>query len=388
VTGEKIAAAASEAVKASLNAISLGGDDEKHAALPPPPPPPPGAGGAAAAAAAAAAAVEEEHAAVEETRVADLICDRCAQPLLDDDGVAAMDKQFHVNCFCCEVCVQPFRDAPYFERRDKVYCRNDYLSLFGKTVCAGCMEPLVKGDRAMAAAGRMYHPHHFACEGCGDQFAPDAQFYERDNAPYCAKCNLRLFGTCAGCSGQITPERPAVSALGRNWHLACIKCFACGGGFPDGSFYTHDDDGGTVRAYCENDYLELYAPRCRACKEPVKDAGTHACGASWHSACFVCTTCKTPFTDGAYFEMEGRPYCTTDYYEAFGTKCAGCGGYVTDELVNAIGKAWHPGHFACGRCGKPFADMEYYEKDGKAYDETCYCELFCPVYVPCSFFAI
>jgi len=44
-------------------------------------------------------------------------------------------------------------------------CRPDYLKLFGKSVCAGCMEPLRRGETAMAAGDRMYHPHHFACEG-------------------------------------------------------------------------------------------------------------------------------------------------------------------------------------------------------------------------------
>jgi len=72
-------------------------------------------------------------------------------------------------------------------------------------------------------------------------------------------------------------------------------------------------------------------------------------------------------------------YCHEDYYQLFGVRCAGCEEFITDELINALGKTWHPAHFNCANCHAPFTDMEYYEKDGKAYDESCYCELFCPV---------
>jgi len=321
----KIAAAASEAVKQALTSISL---DAAEAPAPasststgagagaavPPPPPSAGPGGIsvappppAALDAAPAPSSEPEEGEEDETRVADLICTRCSQPLLNDDGVAAMDGQFHVNCFCCATCDVPFRDQPYYERRGKAYCRADYLKAFGRTVCAGCMDPLLKGQRVMAAGGRMYHPEHFCCEGCGEHFEEDAQYYERDGAPYCNRCNLTLFGTCAGCRETISPDRPAVSALGRNWHMACIKCHECSCGFTDGVFYTHEDDSGVLRAFCERDYLNLFAPRCRACNEPVKDSGLHACGSSWHSACFACSTCKVPFADGAYYEVDGRP---------------------------------------------------------------------------------
>lgn len=339
-------------------------------------------GGAAGGAAGADAATEEDQ------RVADLICDRCSQPLLDDDGVMALGCKFHVNCFCCSECDVPFRDSPYYEKKGKAYCRNDYLKLFGKTVCAGCMEPLKRGQRALEAGSRVYHPEHFSCEGCGDVFAEDAQYYERDNAPYCSKCNLKLFGMCAGCNGQISGDRPAVSALNRNWHLSCIKCAACGGGFEDGVFFTSEDENGVMHAYCERDYLEIHAPRCRGCTDIIKDTGLHACGSSWHTQCFVCTVCRDPFPESNYFEVDGRPYCSNDYYNHFGTKCAGCGEFITDEVVNALGQQWHVGHFNCAKCSKSFGDFEYYEKDGKAYDEQCYCELFCPLCPVCGCYVV
>jgi LIM domain len=383
-----VAAAAAEAVKASIAHLDIEGqgevDDVAASA---------GAAGAGASGGAATGGAEGADSAAgdateEEQRVAEIICDRCSQPLLDDDGVMALGCKFHVNCFCCSECDVPFRDNPYYEKKGKAYCRNDYLKLFGKTVCAGCMEPLKRGQRALEAGSRVYHPEHFSCEGCGDVFAEDAQYYERDNAPYCSKCNLKLFGMCAGCNEQISGDKPAVSALNRNWHLSCIKCAACGGGFEDGVFFTSEDENGVMHAYCERDYLEIHAPRCRGCTDIIKDTGLHACGSSWHTQCFVCTVCKTAFPESNYFEVDGRPYCSNDYYNHFGTKCAGCSEFITDEVVNALGQQWHVGHFNCAKCNKPFGDFEYYEKDGKAYDEQCYCELFCPLCPVCGCYVV
>lgn len=394
--GGVAAAAAAEAVKASIAGLDLDGDaagagaGAGSRALPPPPALPPAAGGAGAGSADGSAAAGEAAAGEGEGEqsVSDLICDRCSQPLLDDDGVMALGSKFHVNCFTCCECDAPFRDAPYYERKGKAYCRADYLKKFGRSVCAGCMEPLKKGQRALEAGARVYHPEHFCCEGCGDVFSEDAQYYERENAPYCIKCNLTLFGMCAGCNQQITPDKPAVSAMSRNWHLACIKCAACGGGFDDGVFYTAEDEHGNSAPYCERDYLEMNAPRCRGCTDIIKDTGLHACGSSWHSQCFVCTVCSEGFPESNYFEVDGRPYCAKHYYENFGTKCAGCGDYIQDEVVNALNQQWHVGHFNCAKCAKPFADFEYYEKEGKAYDEPCYCELFCPVCPVCNCYVV
>jgi hypothetical protein len=128
------------------------------------------------------------------------------------------------------------------------------------------MGSLKPGESAMEAAGRMYHPAHFACEGCATPFREDEPFYEREGAPYCAKCNVRLFGTCAGCSKHITEAeaRKSVSALGRNWHAECFCCAHCGNGFAasNGQYFTKEDDNGVVQPYCEADFLQVRFIRC------------------------------------------------------------------------------------------------------------------------------
>ena len=37
----------------------------------------------------------------------------------------------------------------------------------------------------------------------------------------------------------------------------------------------------------------------------------------------MCTTCSVPFEDGQYYEVDGNPYCSHDYWDKFGQRCAG-----------------------------------------------------------------
>lgn len=160
---------------------------------------------------------------------------------------------------------------------------------------------------------------------------------------FCCRC---VSFTCqcdsASCFPLFHPQ-DGVSALGRNYHRDHFVC--CYGGclFEDGVYYIKDDGSGRgERPYCQLHYLDLFVPKCKACDEPVKESGVAACGASWHADHFVCTVCSEPFPDGQFFESEGRPYCAKDYWDTFGKKCAGCDGVIKEQILNALGKTWHP----------------------------------------------
>jgi hypothetical protein len=89
----------------------------------------------------------------------------CHQAMLNDDGISALGTVFHVDCFVCQHCDTPFRDKPYYVRNGHAYCKEGYLLLFGKTVCAGCMGSFRKGDVAMEAVNKVRPPplHARAC---------------------------------------------------------------------------------------------------------------------------------------------------------------------------------------------------------------------------------
>jgi len=118
----------------------------------------------------------------EEVTVAeeDRVCERCEQPILGDDGIMSLEKLWHLDCFQCEHCHTPFRDDQFYERKGKAYCKEDYLNLFARSVCAGCMQPFKKGELAMEAVERMWHTDHFKCECCDRVFDEGESFFPRD----------------------------------------------------------------------------------------------------------------------------------------------------------------------------------------------------------------
>lgn len=60
--------------------------------------------------------------------------------------------------------------------------------------------------------------------------------------------------------------------------------------------------------------------------------------------------CKNSLAQGGFFCKDGNYYCTVDYQNQFGTKCAICGDYVEGEVVSALGNTYHQKCFTCARC--------------------------------------
>lgn len=52
--------------------------------------------------------------------------------------------------------------------------------------------------------------------------------------------------------------------------------------------------------------------------------------------------------------------------------CARCGKPITGAVTTALDKTWHPEHFVCAGCGKPFGRASFFAHEGKAYCKPCY----------------
>lgn len=53
-----------------------------------------------------------------------------------------------------------------------------------------------------------------------------------------------------------------------------------------------------------------------------------ALGEVWHPEHFVCVECKMELSTTGFFEREGRPYCDEDYHQLFSPRCAYCKGPI------------------------------------------------------------
>ncbi|XP_011333382.1 actin-binding LIM protein 3 isoform X3 [Ooceraea biroi] len=93
---------------------------------------------------------------------------------------------------------------------------------------------------------------------------------------------------------------------------------------------------------------------CQSCKKKCSGEVLRVQDKYFHIGCFKCAQCNTSLAQGGFFAREGSYYCTKDYRERWGTRCAGCGEYVEGDVVTAGEKhAFHPNCFHCQRCRQP-----------------------------------
>ena len=89
----------------------------------------------------------------------------------------------------------------------------------------------------------------------------------------------------------------------------------------------------------------------------------------FHKDCFVCTHCKKPLT-GPWCKHEGLPYCNEDYLNLFSPRCAHCDLIITTKYFNALGKCWHKECFLCAKCKAPVGQF-YSVVANNPYCEGC-----------------
>ena len=118
--------------------------------------------------------------------------------------------------------------------------------------------------------------------------------------------------------------------------------------------------------------------KCTQCRRPISGEYVQALGRAWHPACFRCAVCGKAFVDQHFSARDGKPYHDHCYEEAFSPRCAACDRPIRGEYVTALGKTWHPEHFVCTTCKKPFGKDAFVKHRGRPYHERCYLERFAP----------
>ena len=162
----------------------------------------------------------------------------------------------------------------FFEREGRPYCEQDYHGLFSPRSassssspisswssssyprCGYCQGPIL--DKCISALDQTFHPEHFFCSACGDQFGDDG-FHEKDDAAFCKTCYFEQFAPkCGGCNTPITENY--ISSLNLQWHPNCFVCKECQMPFHDGNFFEHEGF-----PYCEQHYHALRGSLCAGC---------------------------------------------------------------------------------------------------------------------------
>ncbi|XP_053883504.1 transforming growth factor beta-1-induced transcript 1 protein isoform X2 [Malaclemys terrapin pileata] len=158
-----------------------------------------------------------------------------------------------------------------------------------------------------------------------------------------------------------------VTALGNTWHPEHFVCTHCQKEMGGSNFFEKDG-----APYCERDYFQLFSPRCGLCNEPILDKMVTALDKNWHPEHFCCVKCGRPFGEEGFHEKDGQQYCRQDFYELFSTRCQGCNQAILENYISALSALWHPECFVCRECYAPFLQGSFFEHGGRPFCETHY----------------
>ncbi|XP_021273150.1 filamin-binding LIM protein 1 [Numida meleagris] len=137
-----------------------------------------------------------------------------------------------------------------------------------------------------------------------------------------------------------------------------------------------------------NGHLERDSSRdiCAFCHKAVgpREPTVEAMRKQYHADCFTCRTCQRRLAGQRYYQRDGRPTCDA-CYQATLEKCAKCQGLITERIVRAMGKGFHPGCFACAACGRAIgAESFAVDEQGKVYCVADFYRKFAPVCGACK----
>lgn len=125
--------------------------------------------------------------------------------------------------------------------------------------------------------------------------------------------------------------------------------------------------------YCARDFVQLVAPRCAKCYQPVVGLTIKALGKPWHPQCFVCSHCHKQLRDVFHVEDTGEVLCREHWEQIHLKPCASCKKPISeiDRFIEVFGKCFHAQCFCCAACRTPLEGKMFHPRDGKA---------FCPVH--------
>lgn len=121
--------------------------------------------------------------------------------------------------------------------------------------------------------------------------------------------------------------------------------------------------------YCVGCYAHATAQTCAGCKRPIQGRLITAMGKAWHPEHFGCASCEKPFYDAAHYEWEGKAYCEAHYKTVRGEICLYCDQPLTGKGIFGSNRKWCDNHFVCFGCDKTLANTEFQSHDGSGKSE-------------------
>jgi len=110
-------------------------------------------------------------------------CGACNKSLAGVEGIHALGKNWHYDCWVCFHCRKQLGQSKFVTRLEKPFC-DDICSR--KQICGGCRK-LIGQAKNVEAFERRYHTNCFRCANCNTLLTGDTYAVRSDDPthPYC-----------------------------------------------------------------------------------------------------------------------------------------------------------------------------------------------------------
>eukprot|EP01114_Cavostelium_apophysatum_P003497 TRINITY_DN1341_c0_g1_i1.p1 TRINITY_DN1341_c0_g1~~TRINITY_DN1341_c0_g1_i1.p1 ORF type:complete len:305 (+),score=48.43 TRINITY_DN1341_c0_g1_i1:222-1136(+) len=213
----------------------------------------------------------------------DASCGNCRQVIIGE-AVEACNKHWHPKCFKCTLCYTPLGSS-FIEKSNLPYCHK----------CASA-PPASSGGRVINESSTVLDPAKKKEFETKNQTTKELSQNIREGKMFCAEC------------GKMIGVGEAVSIQDSTFHLACFVCSKCKTPLANVGF--KETNGEFFCGPCSGGGSAAAGGFCGGCGQKLSGQYLNAMGSKWHKQCFVCTSCKAPFS-GGYAEKEGQPYCAS-----------------------------------------------------------------------------
>lgn len=97
---------------------------------------------------------------------------------------------------------------------------------------------------------------------------------------------------------------------------------------------------------------------CAACNQPIRGPFASAMGRVWHPEHFACSSCQKTLQNTTFVFEDEKIFCESCYQTNFSQTCFSCKKPILGPCISAVGQHWHKEHFRCSRCNADLSTGE------------------------------
>lgn len=292
------------------------------------------------------------------------VCCVCAKETTGDDPVVS-GRSWHLDCFQCDLCNQPFQFGSYVTHNKYVLHKSCYAYLFSPRcfVCSG----VLAGSSVIEALGHMYHAECFSCIRCRVQIPASATFNNIDGFPVCSDCFSKEEPICLKCGLIMHENFLRFLFAGRVYHMhkTCAACDECKAKLTEKNFTCEQNV-----AVCRNCWILALMRKCSACGNGILSKDLVQFHGDWHKKCFHCQMCHTALSYIKPVVIDKTLTCDR-CANAIATHCGVCKKLITGDKISTHNRVFHHSCFRCSKCNKILSDDQFEFKRGELHCLDC-----------------